>query len=105
MEPTILYEDINILAIDKPAGIVVHSDGKTNEPNLVEWLISKYPDIKNVGEAGRDSEGGEILRSGIVHRLDRETSGVMLVAKNQEAFENLKKQFQNHKIQKTKSVC
>ncbi|KND46716.1 MAG: Ribosomal large subunit pseudouridine synthase D [Parcubacteria bacterium C7867-006] len=101
MEPTILYEDNNLLAINKPAGLVVHSDGKTKEPNLVDWLVLKYPEIKTVGEHGRDSEGKEVLRSGIVHRLDRDTSGVMLVAKTQEAFENLKSQFQNHEVEKT----
>lgn len=100
MEPTILYEDKDVLAVNKPAGLVVHSDGKTNEPNLVDWILSKYPEIKNVGEPGRNAKGEEVLRSGIVHRLDRDTSGVMLIAKTQESFENLKSQFQNHKIQK-----
>ncbi len=100
MQPEILFEDNDVVVINKPSGLVVHSDGKTKEPNLVEWLLEKYPDIKDVGEPGRDAEGKEILRSGIVHRLDRETSGVMLVAKNQKSFENLKKQFQNHEIKK-----
>ena len=118
MNPVILYEDDSTLAVNKPAGLVVHSDGlnraksavgrtsqnevlgKTEEKTLVDWLVAKYPEVKNVGEPGRNSEGEEVLRSGIVHRLDRETSGVMLVAKTQNAFENLKKQFQNHKIQK-----
>ena len=101
MEPTILYEDENVVAINKPAGLVVHSDGKTIEPNLVDWLISQYPNIKDIGEPGRNAKGEEVLRSGIVHRLDRDTSGVMLVAKTHEVFENLKSQFQNHEIQKT----
>lgn len=101
MPPEILYEDEDIIAINKPAGLVVHSDGKTAEPNLVEWLLSKFPEIKDVGEPGKDSNGKEVLRSGIVHRLDRGTSGVMLVAKTQEAFECLKKQFQAHEIKKT----
>lgn len=100
MEPEILYEDEGVIAINKPAGLVVHSDGKTKEPNLVDWLITKYPEIKDVGEMGKDSRGEEILRSGIVHRLDRETSGVMLVAKTKESFENLKRQFQEHEIKK-----
>ena len=91
MNINILYEDKDILAVDKPAGLVVHSDGKTEEPNLVDWLLLKYPKIKDIGEPGRDSHGKEILRSGIVHRLDRGTSGVMLVAKTQKAFEHLKK--------------
>lgn len=101
MQPEILYEDKDIIAINKPAGFVVHSDGKTDEPNLVDWLLLKYPEIKNVGEPGRNSSGEEVLRSGIVHRLDRDTSGVMLVAKNQKSFEFLKKQFQDRKIKKT----
>lgn len=100
MELTILYEDDEVLAIDKPAGLVVHGDGKTAEPTLVDWIISKYPEIKGVGEPWVSPTGETILRSGIVHRLDRETSGVMLIAKTQESFENLKKQFQNHEIKK-----
>lgn len=101
MEPTILYEDKEVLVVNKPTGLVVHSDGKTEEKTLVDWVIEKYPEIKDVGEPGRNAKGEEVLRSGIVHRLDRDTSGVMLVAKTQESFENLKKQFQNHEIQKT----
>jgi len=100
MEPTILYEDKDVLAINKPTGLVVHGDGRTKELTLSDWILKKYPKIKNVGETGRDSKGEEIERSGIVHRLDRETSGVMLVAKTQKAFESLKKQFQEHKIKK-----
>lgn len=101
MNPTILYEDKNILAINKPAGMVVHFDGKTDERNLTDWVLEKYPETKNVGEPSRDTKGNLILRPGIVHRLDRDTSGVMLVAKTQEAFEFLKKQFQDHTIEKT----
>lgn len=100
MELKILYEDDEVLAIDKPAGLVVHGDGKISESTLVDWIISKYPEIKGVGEPWVSPTGETILRSGIVHRLDRETSGVMLIAKTQESFENLKKQFQNHEIKK-----
>jgi 23S rRNA pseudouridine1911/1915/1917 synthase len=100
MEPEIIYEDKDILAINKPDGLVVHSDGKTVEKNLTDWLLSKYPEIKGVGEPGQDSNGNEIDRPGIVHRLDRETSGVMLVAKNHNSFLHLKNQFKNHEIQK-----
>ncbi len=101
MTPEIVYEDKDILAINKPSGLVVHSDGKTKEANLVDWLLLKYPEIEKVGEHGRNSEGEEFLRSGLVHRLDRETSGVMLVAKTQKAFEFLKKQFQDREVKKT----
>ncbi len=101
LTPNIIYEDEDILALNKPAGIVVHSDGRTKEPSVSEWLVEKYPEAKNVGEMIR-LEGGEIIdRSGIVHRLDRDTSGVLLLAKTQKGFECLKKQFLDRKIQKT----
>lgn len=89
----IIYEDNDVLALNKPAGIVVHPD-KFHPPagggTLVEEILKKYPEIKGVGE---DPE-----RPGIVHRLDKDTSGVILIAKNQKAFEFLKKQFQERKI-------
>lgn len=100
MEPTILYEDQDVLTVNKPAGLVVHSDGKTKEKTLADWVVSKYPEVENVGEPIISLSGEVIKRPGIVHRLDRETSGVMLIAKNQKSFENLKKQFQEHKIEK-----
>ncbi len=101
MTPTILYEDKDVLAINKPSGMVVHFDGKTDEKNLTDWVLENYPETKDVGEPSRDTKGNVILRPGIVHRLDRDTSGVMLVAKNQKAFESLKAQFQEHTIKKT----
>ncbi|MFZ2621504.1 MAG: RluA family pseudouridine synthase [Minisyncoccia bacterium] len=100
MEPTILYEDKEVLVINKPSGLVVHSDGKTEEKTLVDWILSKYPEIKDVGEPGSTATGETIPRSGIVHRLDRDTSGVMVVAKTKESFKNLKEQFKNHEIKK-----
>jgi len=97
----IIYEDENIVAINKPSGLVVHHDGKTEEPNLCDWILKKYPEIENVGEPLILSSERQIKKPGIVHRLDRDTSGVILIAKNQETFLNLKKQFQNRKIKKT----
>lgn len=101
MEIKVLYEDTHIVAVYKPAGLVVHSDGKTKEPNLSDWMLEMYPETKDVGEPGRTANGEMIIRAGIVHRLDRETSGVMLLAKTQEGFGVLKEQFQSHTIQKT----
>ena len=100
MEPTILYEDSDVVVINKPAGLVVHSDEKTKEKTLVDWVLEKYPETKNVGEPGKTSTGEVVPRPGIVHRLDRETSGVMLVAKTEKSFQNLKEQFQAHEIKK-----
>ena len=96
----IIYEDENILAIDKPAGLLVHrapSFAKASEgeqETLASILLKKYPEIKNVGD---DPEN----RPGIVHRLDKETSGVILIAKNQAAFLFLKNQFKERELQKT----
>jgi len=101
MEPKIIYEDKDFLAVNKPAGLMVHParvSGKKktreHEPTLVEWLISRHPEIKNVGD-------DPVLRPGIVHRLDKETSGVMLIPKNQEYFEYLKSLFKTRAIKKT----
>lgn len=100
MDISILYEDKDILALNKPSGLVVHSDGKTTEPNLADWVLEHYPKTKDVGEPARTPTGETVPRPGIVHRLDRETSGVILVAKTQKGFDTLKKQFQDHKIKK-----
>ena len=96
----ILYEDDDIVAINKPAGLVVHSDGKTVESSVADWVLQKYPEARVVGEPARTPSGQMVPRPGIVHRLDRETSGVMLVAKTQKGFDTLKKQFQAHEIKK-----
>ncbi|MFH1254982.1 MAG: RluA family pseudouridine synthase [bacterium] len=85
----IIHETDEFLTINKPAGLAVH---KANGPTLADWLVKKYPEIKQVGH---DPE-----RPGIVHRLDREASGLMIIAKTQAAFESLEKQFQNREIKK-----
>lgn len=99
-EPEILYEDADIVAIDKPAGLVVHSDGRTTEPSVAGWFVEKFPEAKDVGEPLRQSSGQAIERPGIVHRIDRDTSGVLLLAKTAEGHAHLKEQFQNHTIEK-----
>ncbi|MFA4975789.1 MAG: RluA family pseudouridine synthase [Candidatus Paceibacterota bacterium] len=99
MKIKILYEDKNILAIDKPSGISVHPDGRSKEKTISDWFVKKYPKAKNVGES-IFVEGKEIKKPGIVHRLDKETSGVLLLAKNQKAYEFLKNQFKNREIKK-----
>ena len=98
--PKIIYDDKNFLALDKPAGLLVHQTKISKELTLVDWLLKYYPDIKNVGDPSASS-GQVNLRPGIVHRLDRNTSGVILIAKNQKYFEYLKNLFQNRQIKKT----
>lgn len=95
LSKNILYEDKDILAINKPAGLVVHGDGKTVEPSVSEWLVAKYPEVKGVGE-----KLGEIERPGIVHRIDRDTSGVLVLAKTAEGHEEMKRQFKEREVDK-----
>lgn len=100
MEPKVIFENDDVLVIDKPAGIIVHSDGRTDEPSIAEWVVSKYPSVEGVGELWTSPQGEVIGRPGIVHRLDRTTSGVMILAKTQEAHAFLKEQFQSRTTQK-----
>jgi 23S rRNA pseudouridine1911/1915/1917 synthase len=89
----ILYQDKDIIIVDKPAGLAVHGGIGIKEKTLVGYLLEKFPEIKNVGD---DPE----LRPGIVHRLDKDTSGVMIIARNQQSFEYLKSLFKDRKIEK-----
>ncbi|MCA9355466.1 RluA family pseudouridine synthase [Candidatus Kaiserbacteria bacterium] len=100
-EPMVLYEDKDVLIIDKPYGWLTHEDGHSLEsPIVVKWFCQKYPSAVGVGEAGYSPKGQELNRSGVVHRLDRETSGVLVLAKNQEAYEHLKQQFKDRQVYK-----
>jgi len=94
MDIKILYEDNDILVVDKPSGVVVFPEGQTlirGEKTLIDYLIEKYPELKQAGEAPR---------YGIVHRLDKDTSGVLLVAKTSEALIFLQNQFINRRVEK-----
>jgi 23S rRNA pseudouridine1911/1915/1917 synthase len=83
----IIYEDDSILLIDKPAGLVVHPGAGNSEKTLVHALVAQYPHISCVGSPERP---------GIVHRLDKLTSGVMVIAKTQGAYLNLSEAFRQH---------
>lgn len=100
MEPSVLYEDRDVLVINKPAGLIVHSDGRTDEPSVATWVLEHYPALAEVGEPWTSPSGEVVPRPGIVHRLDRDTSGVMILAKTKEAYAYLKEQFQNRTTEK-----
>ena len=105
VEILIIYEDKNIIAVNKPAGLLVHpvsmqSKTTAQPPTLTNWLVNHYPEIKDVGDPSASS-GQANNRPGIVHRLDKETSGVIIVARNQKTFEYLKNLFQASQIKKT----
>jgi len=87
-----IFEDNNYLVIDKPAGLLVHGADHIKEPTLVDQLLKKYPEIKKVGD--------DPNRPGIIHRLDKLASGLMVIAKTQKSFNNLKEQFQKRTIVK-----
>ena len=91
LKDNIVFEDDDLMVINKPAGIVVHPDNKHKENTLVDYIIKDYPEINNVGEVGRP---------GIVHRLDKDTSGLIIVAKNQKSYEYLVNLFKERKIEK-----
>lgn len=86
-----VYEDSAVVVIDKPAGLVVHPTSSHNSGTLVNGLLYHFKDLPE-----KDS-----LRPGIVHRLDKDTSGLLVVAKSEYSFEKLKEAFQNHEIQKS----
>ena len=88
----IVYEDKDIMVIDKPAGLAVHPAGNSRGGTLVNALLYRSKDLSGIGG---------VLRPGIVHRLDRETSGLMVVAKTDAAHRNLSGQFKNRKVKKT----
>lgn len=87
----ILYEDDDLLVINKPAGMVVHPAAGHSEGTLVNAILAHCPHL-NVGG---------VERPGIVHRLDADTSGIIVVAKNDAAMQNLQAQFKSRKVHKT----
>lgn len=87
----ILHEDSSIIVVDKPAGIPVHAGVKT-EPSLADALRARYTDLESVGD--------DPARPGIVHRLDKDTSGVLLVARTPEMYEHLQEQFRRRRVYK-----
>ncbi len=95
----VVYENDDFLAVNKPAGVIVHRPERGPKASrkgnvLTDWLKERYPEAKEVGDEPE-------LRPGIVHRLDEDTSGILLLAKNQAAFEYLKGLFQRHEVKKT----
>ena len=95
----IVYQDKNIIIVNKPVEVLVHpanlsvSNKSEWDKTLVSGLLYKFPEIKEVGDNPE-------IRPGIVHRLDRDTSGLMVVARNQKTFLELKQKFKDREIKK-----
>jgi 23S rRNA pseudouridine1911/1915/1917 synthase len=104
MEPEIILETPEVVAVNKPAGLQVHparhADEKKNiveEQTLTDWFVARYPESRMVG----DGEAAALERPGVVHRLDKSTSGVIILARTQEAFNFLKTEFMSREVKKT----
>jgi len=88
----IIYEDSDLLVIDKPSNLTVHPAPGNPGHTLVNAILARFPNLPN---------GGDVIRPGIVHRLDKNTSGLILIAKNREALNNLSNQFKKRLVIKT----
>lgn len=103
MEPSIIFEDEYLLVLEKPSGITVNkSDTTTGEWTLQDW-VEKQGKVSKVLDTSDTFSSFDTFfeRTGIVHRLDKETSGILLVAKTKEAFVHLQKQFKERIVKKT----
>jgi len=92
----VVCESDDFLVVNKPAGLLVHPTEADEPVTLAAWLVQHYPDIVGVGESR--------VRPGIVHRLDKNASGLLVVARTQAMFDHLKQQFKNRTVQKQYTV-
>jgi len=93
----IIHEEEGFVVVYKPAGILMHPTGVSNEKTLIDKVIEKYPKVKKISDI--ESKNSH-LRPGVVHRLDREVSGLVVIALNQDNFDWLKKQWQTRQVTK-----
>jgi 23S rRNA pseudouridine1911/1915/1917 synthase len=92
----VVYEDDDLVVINKPAGMVVHPAQGHSSGTLVNALLARYPDLAGLIE----DDAGSADRPGIVHRLDRDTSGLMIVARTPAALRRLQQQFKSRTVEK-----
>lgn len=90
----IIYDDPDYIIINKPAGLVVHPGNGHPDKTLVNGLLARFPEIEKLKELNR-------MRPGIVHRLDKNTSGIMIAAKNKRALLHFKSEFESRNVKKT----
>jgi len=93
----VVYDDEAVIVVDKPPGIVVHPDGAHRSGTLVAGLLALYPGLARLPELGC----GEVDRPGIVHRLDKDTSGLLVVARTPEAYRSLTAQLAARSVRRT----
>jgi len=98
--PKVVKKTKDYLIIEKPSGLLVHATSKDEPSTLVTWLVKKYPQIKKIADPEALKKRDKIYRPGIVHRLDKDVSGLMIIPLNQDAFEYYKEQFKQKLIKK-----
>ncbi len=91
VDPIVIYEDDEVIVLEKPSGLLVHPTEGHESDTLIDWALSHYPELKTFDET---------RRSGLMHRLDRDVSGLIIMAKTVASFDNLKRQFQERTIEK-----
>ncbi len=100
LKPEIMEKNKNFLIVAKPAGMLVHPTAKGETNTLINLLIKKFPRLAKIGDAESIVRGNREFRPGIVHRLDRDVSGVMVIPRSQEMFDHLKRQFKLRRVHK-----
>ncbi len=100
MKLPIIFEDESLLVINKPAGVLTHPTHRGGN-SVVDWLAAERSFLQLVGEPLRLAAGVTIDRYGLLHRLDKDTSGVLLIAKTEDSFHYYKQLFHRHDIKKT----
>jgi 23S rRNA pseudouridine1911/1915/1917 synthase len=96
----VIAETNELLVLNKPADLITHSDGRTIESSVAEWIAEHYPELADVGEPWVSPQGESVRVCGLVHRLDRTTSGVLVAAKTNEVFSYLKGEFKARRVEK-----
>lgn len=99
-DPQIIAETAEYLVLDKPAGLICHSDGRTEEPSVALWLAEHYLETREVGEPWVSPQGESVRICGLAHRLDRTTSGVIIAARSQQMWEYLRGEFKARRVEK-----
>ncbi len=103
LEPKIIAETADFVVIEKPSGLLTHPTMAGETVSVANWAAKKYPSIKKVGDhvpRGIHGKLAKNIRPGIVHRLDKEASGLLVVARTQKMFNHLKEQFKNRTVEK-----
>lgn len=104
-DPIIVFEHCDYVVLNKPAHLLTHPNTSSDKKSLSQWACKKFPEIKKIGDLHRTHRGQSLTpngagRPGIVHRLDKDVSGCIVVARTQEMFEHLKSQFKKRVIKK-----